>query len=138
MRGFFNLVSSHMVSMLWHAHANHLNYCKSCIPIYQHKLWYNYGLLALILKAISIRSNLGRCMKLQTIIKFKFTMVFNLGSSFFFLVLGHHHMGSFNSNLILIENLLMRGLRWEEKYIKEKKEKWVNSSHLPKLNNYML
>ena len=71
------LVSSYMVSMLWHAHTNHLNYFKSCILIYQHKLWYSYGLLVLIFRTRSIRLDLGRCMKLQTIIKIKITMVFN-------------------------------------------------------------
>ena len=55
------------LACFWHVHANHLNYFKSCILIYQYKLWYSYGLLALILRAWSIRSNLGRCMKLQTI-----------------------------------------------------------------------
>ena len=38
LRDFFNFVSSYMVSMHWHAHANDLNYFKSFILIYQHKL----------------------------------------------------------------------------------------------------
>ena len=70
------LVSSYMVSMLWHAYAYHLNYFKSCILIYQHKLWNSYELLVLIFRARSIMSNLGRCMKSQTILIFNWSSTF--------------------------------------------------------------
>ena len=95
MRDIFNLVSSYRVSMLWHAHAYHLNYFKSCIQIYQHKLWYSYGLLVLIFRARSIRSNLGRCMKLQTKIKLKLQWSSIFGSSFLLLMFrptSHGHL----------------------------------------------
>ena len=133
MRDFFNLVSSYMVSMLWHAHAYHLNYFKSCILIYQHKLWYSYGLLLLILRARSIRSNLGRCMKLHNQNKINFTIASIWVPPSFSWCFGQHHMGSFNSNLILIENLLMRVLRWEEKYNREKERGEENNSPFIKI-----
>ena len=133
MRDFFNLVSSYMVSMLWHAHAYYLNYFKSCILIYQHKLWYSYGLLVLILRARSISSNLGRCMKLQNQNRTNFTMASIWASPSSSWCIDHHHMGSFNSILILIENLLMRGLRWEEKYNREKERCGVNDSPFTKI-----
>ena len=133
MRDFFNLVSSYMVSMLWHAHAYHLNHFKSCILIYQHKLWYSYGILVLIFRARSIRSNLGRCMKLHNQNKTNFTMASTWAPPSSSWCFSQHHMGSFNSNLILIENLLTRGLRWEEKYNREKERGGVNNSPFTKI-----
>ena len=140
MRDFFNLVSSYMVSMLWNTHVYHLNYLKSCILIYQYKLWYSYGLLVLILRARSIRSNISRCMKLQTKIKLKLQWSSIFSPSFLLLMFQPISMAIFNSILILIENLLMRGLRWEEKYNREKERGGVNNSPFTKItcmNNHI-